>query len=419
MAPQAPSFADANVLPELWETVNDIDKFISHESEVFQASLYETLDSLTACSPSYNKSHDNTPSMSILGIFTRAEKPREDELPEDPPLSACAKDQVMCRRRMTETAMFVPEKGLVGTYFYHTYAMTNEESNDEKEQSNDKEEQCNVEEKKEEPRILEERTVLLQAVEHYQKLRNEPTLSKYFENEDETSATFQEDILKNPRFGEQIMTRGMDASQIAIGDIFEVEGGLSPLKIEVATPRLCCAYLDKRNGSVYGMAGVKHYCNIHGLGGVFARVLVAGELSDDMRLIRTAHPNPKWTMAHVSKALYGEGPKQSLMKKWAHWSRDKDELKELCELEAFGRYEWRDEAKYILDNWEEYHPEDQQASSNAVSVLKTNDLLLSVLNSFRINSHFGESTFYQILQQYYNATMQQVDHLTEYLVNQV
>ena len=163
-------------------------------------------------------------------------------------------------------------------------------------------------------------------------------------------------ILENPRFGEQIIVQGIDASQIAIGDIFEIEGGLSPLKVEITCPRLCCAWVDKRQGSPFGLAGVKRFCNKNGLGGFFARVLVAGELRDEMAFVRTSHPHPKWTLAYISEALYGEGPKTYLMASWAHWQRSKEELKELCKLEQLGLYEWKEEAEYILQHWKRYRP---------------------------------------------------------------
>lgn len=125
-------------------------------------------------------------------------------------------------------------------------------------------------------------------------------------------------------------------------------------------------------------------------------------------------------MEYVSKTLYGEGPKRFLMKNEAHWSRSKEELQELCQLQAIGRYEWRDEAKYILRKWKKYHPEEEDKSCNALSVLKMdNFLLLPFMTSFSLSTYFAEMSFVQTLQQYYVATMQQVDQLTEYLVSKV
>ena len=156
-------------------------------------------------------------------------------------------------------------------------------------------------------------------------------------------------ILDSPRFGEQVLVHGLAASDIAIGDIFEVEGGHSPLKVEVSSPRLPCSYVDKRNGSPFGLNGVKRYTMTEGLAGWFTRVLVAGELREGMKCVRTAHPNPKWTLAELSKALYGEGPRKKMMKGYPDWSRSREELEELRDLVALGRKEWRDEVQWILD----------------------------------------------------------------------
>lgn len=342
-------------------------------------------------------------SMTVMGIYTREKVPRAEELPTDYGLSHVKKDQVMCRRKMNtlanededaEQAMFVPEQGLVGPMFFHADIEEHDESDDEDEE----------EDEDWQPRIYEERAVLFQAVEHYEQLIDEPKLSKYFKAEEpsdkdskpsnetkEISPTDMEipsknlqAILENPRFGEQIIVQGIDASQIAIGDVFEIEGGLSPLKLEITSPRLCCAWVDKRNGSPFGLAGVKRFCNKNGLGGFFARVLVAGELRDEMKFVRTAHPHPKWTLAYISEALYGEGPKSYLMAGWAHWQRSKEELKELCELKQLGLYEWQEEAEYILKHWDSYRPEEKKARELARKSMMGR--VRPVLNKIRLDT---------------------------------
>ena len=167
-------------------------------------------------------------------------------------------------------------------------------------------------------------------------------------------------ILDNRRFGEQVIVKGISAKDIAIGDIFEVEVGHSSLKVEVSSPRLPCSYVDKRNGSPFGMKGVKRYTMTEGLAGWFTRVLVPGELRDGMHLVRTAHPQPKWTLPEISRALYGEGPKRRQMLGYPYWNRSKEELQELCNLKALGRVEWKDEAMWILDGNDSDYEEDQR-----------------------------------------------------------
>jgi MOSC domain-containing protein YiiM len=361
----------------------------------------------TQVSSSTSSSVRNSAAMAVMGIYTRDKVPREEELPKDYGLSHVKKDQVMCRRRMKtlpkhleeeeeeelEAAMFVPEKGLVGPIFFHADLEEHDESDDE-------DEQVDPDWK---PRIYEERAVLFQAMEHYEQLLDEPTLSKYFkteENDDEVNSESPEDskeadddrenlqaILENPRFGEQIIVQGMNASQIAVGDVFEIEGGLSPLKLEITSPRLCCAWVDKRQGSPFGLAGVKRFCNKNGLGGFFARVLVAGELRDEMKFVRTSHPHPKWTLAYISEALYGEGPKTYLMAGWAHWQRSKQELKELCEVEQLGLYEWKEEAEYILKHWRRYRPDSKK--NKKPKKLTMADRIRPFATKMRLDTIFG------------------------------
>jgi hypothetical protein len=379
--------------------------------------------------------------MTVLGLYKRAAIPREAELPEDYGIKHMSKDQVFCRERIKtkplrvfhagddgenkqpeeegfevaistsdkvlikslrvfpaanaqgdgennqekqedfETAMFIADHGLVGSLFYHA----NLEEHEEDESDDDGEESDNQISGGKDPKIYEERTILIQAVEHYEKLSDHPALSKYLhlesghtnqgpnDDQQETAKTniVQKqqrrpeiaEIVDNPQFGEQILVQGCDSSQIAVGDVFEVKGRLSPLKIEVTSPRMCCAWVDKKFGSPFGLHGVKRYCTVYGLGGWFARVLVAGELRDGMKLIRTAHPHPKWTLTYISHALYGEGPKKHQLMGRAYWNRDIKELKELCGLKQLGRYEWKEEAEYILEHWEDYPPVDKDGKT--------------------------------------------------------
>ena len=275
----------------------------------------------------------------------------------------------MCRRIMKtrpkhpeedeelEEAIFVPEKGLVGSIFYHADINQHEEEDDSR------------------PRNYEERPILFQAVDHDDKqLLHEPKLSKYFKEEsDEANAKLPRTVRRLKRrqitkwrfrtrisklfwrilalVSRLLFRVSIYASQIAIGDIFEIEGGLSPLKVEITCPRLCCAWVDKRQGSPFGLAGVNIFCNKNRLGGFFAWVLVAGELRDEMGFVpylASASKGSGWTLACMSEALYGEGPKTYLMSSWAHWQCSKEELKELCKVEQLGRYEWKEEAECIL-----------------------------------------------------------------------
>jgi hypothetical protein len=76
-----------------------------------------------------------------------------------------------------------------------------------------------------------------------------------------------------------------------------------------------------------------------------------------MRLTRKIHPNPKWTLPYITKALYGEGNRLESMKHKASWNRDRAELEELISLPQLGEYEWKVEGRIMalkldgIDPW--------------------------------------------------------------------
>lgn len=148
-----------------------------------------------------------------------------------------------------------------------------------------------------------------------------------------------------------MIVSGLDNTQICVGDIFHVASGESTLILQVTSPRKPCSYVDRKNGSPYGMKGLRRYALSHGLAGWFVRVLHGGEISDGMKLVRVENPHPKWTLEYVSRTLYGEGDRQHFLVCWAQWTRSKQELAELCALPAFGWYEWKAEAQRLLDRW--------------------------------------------------------------------
>jgi len=338
-------------------------------------------------------------SMQVRGIYAQGTVPREDELPEDYGLRCVSKDQIMCRRRMNtppidfdetqdcdgmmgdfERAMFVIEHGLVGSVFFHSDLEEHDIDNEESSEADD-------------DRIYEERAVLLQSLEHYEMFLEDENMSQYFrqdnfevfdrqsmarleKEDDEFIGSRYErhrpellDILRNPRFGEQIIVSGLQASQICIGDIFEVEAGKSTLRLEVTSPRTVCAWVDKRVASPYGLKGIKRYCNKRGLGGWFARVLTSGELRHGMKLIRTSRPHPKWNLEYISFAMLGEGPTRYLASAWTYWVREKGELEELVNLKQLGNFEWKDEATWMLNHFDQYERTRETLSENSKSIL--------------------------------------------------
>ena len=77
-------------------------------------------------------------------------------------------------------------------------------------------------------------------------------------------------------------------------------------------------------------------------------------------MTKTANPHVKWTMQYSLEALYGTGPKRYLSASFAYWTRDREELEEMYNLQQLGRYEWKDEIKWILNHFEEYSGKDKK-----------------------------------------------------------
>jgi len=213
-----------------------------------------------------------------------------------------------------EVAMFVPKKGLIGGDFWHVYD----------------------EEKK---TIREDRAILFQSQENYNRIIANERFKTCFDGID---------YMESATFGEQVIVNGIETSQLAIGDVFVIEEDHSPLVIEITAPRKPCSYINTKHGTKFGTVGLQHYAHQNCLAGWFARVLVAGELKDGMKFTRNAHPNPKWTLPNIYKALYWEGNyRESLMNK-SSWNRSRNELEELISLPQLGECEWKADGRALL-----------------------------------------------------------------------
>ena len=286
-----------------------------------------------------------------------------------------------------ETATFVPTHGLVGSFFFHADiadhpAITPEEPPYP---------QYDLDKNH---RVYEERAILFQSIEHYQELSTDPHTSSYFhmkdpelpQSEQSSNTSSENDAdLPDTRFGEQILVEGCNASQICIGDVFAFVDPMATanetadndhgvgLVVEVTSPRLACADIDTKCGSPFGCKGLRRHVNTNGLAGWFARVLKAGDVRDGMTLVRIARPHPQWTLANTAKALYGECyDNQYHNLCWAQWNRSKQELEELCALEAFGWHEWKEEAQWLLDRWDltQVWRKEKEAKASSASVAK-------------------------------------------------
>jgi MOSC domain-containing protein YiiM len=334
----------ASASPELDDTEHET-SFSSSSSwngseEPSQAESQADQDTLHDLDQDHNQGASLT--LTVQGLFTKRVLPGLRFLPKDYKTADLNKHQFMCRKRIRtrhvtdntrppplddsssgipdeqeyDSAMFVPKTGLINGFFWHTTA-------------------AEV--------IMEDRAILFQSTEHYEQLQQDPQFKSCFDDID---------YMDSPSFGEQVIVKGCDSSQLAIGDVFQVEGGLSPLVVEITSPRKPCSHVNKRHGSSNGMQGMKRHALTHCLAGWFARVLVAGELQDGMKLVRTNHPNPKWTLSYISKALYTQGSQMDLAMCRAHWNGEKSELEELVSLPSLCEYEWKVEARKLLMKWD-------------------------------------------------------------------
>ncbi len=326
-------------------------EYTKEDSSIKDLNLHDDYDEddnhSDANTSTFDKSNRLTPPrLEVIGLYGRAPKSNLHLLPEDyEEHDFFEPNQYMSRRRLKtvnhknknnedytnmdqneidnykyDDATFVPVRGLVNETFWHVH-LDNQQG------------------------IFEDRAILFQAMEHYEKISTEPQFSSSL------SSCFQNgDYLISPFFGEQVIVTGMDSSQLAVGDVFEVEGKLSSLVVEITSPRKPCYHVDKKNGTPLGLKGMKRYTLSNGLAGWFTRVLVGGPLCDGMKLVRRKHPHPKWTLTYISQVLYNEGNKTDMLACRAHWARSKDELIELINLKQLGEYEWKSEARMLLEN---------------------------------------------------------------------
>lgn len=285
----------------------------------------------------------STLTITVKGIFTKCPKPGARSLPLGfTSKDFVSKDQFMCRKRVYtkpmdfdinketktkgkafEIAHFRPNIGLA-PFFWH---------NDQKVPGG-------------QTSAMGYRAILFQSVEHYQAIEENPVFRDNLKNID---------YMDSPSFGEQVIVQGCDSTQLAIGDVFAVEGGptVSTLVIEVTHPRKPCFHVNKKSGTSMGTKGLQRHTLTHGLAGWFTSVIVAGELRDGMRLVRIKHPNPKWTLSYISKKMFGEATKMNYALCKAEWLGEKEELEELINLPQLAEYEWKEDAKQLLKKWDE------------------------------------------------------------------
>ena len=188
--------------------------------------------------------------------------------------------------------------------------------------------------------IVEERAILLQSLENYEKLHKE----------------MQNNTIKDiPSFGENIVVSGLDSNNICIGDKFKIKGDHSNLIIQVSSPRKPCYKIDKKHKSVYGLKGLKRYSLTNGLAGWFCRVISEGIISenDTLELINRAHPD--WSLTKISKMIYGNGNYKVQSACKVEWVDSIDELDKLINSDELAYCEWKEELIEVRKNLMKYN----------------------------------------------------------------
>lgn len=123
-------------------------------------------------------------------------------------------------------------------------------------------------------------------------------------------------------FGENISTLGLNESNIAIGDIFELGEAL----IQVSQPRQPCWKLNHR----FNVPDMALQVQTKGRTGWYYRVLQAGWVRPDDVLNRIARPQSDWLLVRVLRALYDRQLEQSELEALANLPELSPRLRQLA-----------------------------------------------------------------------------------------
>ena len=77
-----------------------------------------------------------------------------------------------------------------------------------------------------------------------------------------------------------MIVNGCETPDLVIDDVFEIEGGHSPLVVEITAPRKPRHYTNLKHRTKMGASGIQAYSHHNCLAGWFARVLVTEELRE-------------------------------------------------------------------------------------------------------------------------------------------
>lgn len=155
-----------------------------------------------------------------------------------------------------------------------------------------------------------------------------------------------------PGSGEQLHVGGLEQWSCCVGDVFAVPGKAT--RLQISSPRRPCdkwnmthnpADPSHRLGHEDDMAegNVRHWCLKNTLGGVFFRILEAGDIAVGDTLELVERPYPQWPLKRVGDLLYGESEvhPDSFMEGGA-WAGSEEELDELLEMPELATAEWKE-----------------------------------------------------------------------------
>jgi len=200
------------------------------------------------------------------------------------------------------------------------------------------------------PLTSEDRSVLLQSVEHYAAIQSA-----------------LEAHASDPRLqgrlagsGENLLVSGVDRDTICLGDIWHFGG----LRLEVTCPRKPC----KRWTHTYKSDptdGIRVFVMQNAYAGWFCRVLQEGYIGPGDVMELETRPYPQWTMNRLNHLLYGHSVVEDDSPAKPVWIGTEEEFEELLSMKCLGAREWKD---VLEDMVEEAEEEEAEAEAEASSL---------------------------------------------------
>ena len=241
--------------------------------------------------------------MQVAGVYVRVPGTPQHPVPGPSP-------SIFLRKRISDRSVRIEKEGIVDSIEWHRRADVVKENGGS---------------------AHLERAVLIQTTSNYARLAQE--MPKYFAADAAEKAKSGATT-----FAENLLIEFDDDFECCIGDV--LENHESTLVLEISCPRKPCSRVDGRNGSPFGLKGVRRYSLNEGLSGFFCRVLSPGYIKEGDRLVRVSNPHPQWSIRRVCKAVYGGKSRRSQAKFEPEWSEDKSALNELARVEQLGACEW-------------------------------------------------------------------------------